>query len=84
MAIFKNIIRGGQTNIHQFRMLRQILWIGLIFSVLGSGFYGVDLSLKRIPGWAWSQWIDLKKADCWVAVLSKERAAKVFQDVEMR
>jgi hypothetical protein len=81
MAIFKNIIRGGQTNIHQFRMMRQILWVGFVISIVCSVFYGVDVSLKRIPSWAWHQWVDLKKAELWVAVLSSEQAAETFQDV---
>ena len=44
MALFKNIIRGGQTNIHQFRMIRQILWVGFLFSLVCSLLYGATLS----------------------------------------
>lgn len=75
MTLFKNIIRGGQTNIHQLRMMRQILWIGLLISCLCTSFYGVDLILKRIPAWAWREWVDLKKAEFWKTVLSTKQVA---------
>ena len=53
--MLKNLIRGGQTNIHQVRMFKQIVWVGFLVSLgvsLGVGFYS-----QRIPLWVWKKWI---------------------------
>lgn len=80
MALFKNIIRGGQTNIHQVRMLRQILWIGFLISLLGSLLYGGTVAFKRIPTWAWNTWMDLRIKDV-TNLISFEEKKPTFREL---
>ncbi len=53
MAFLQNLTRGGQTNIHQLRMIRQVVWLGLWFACLfGIGAFAWN-SYRIIPGYAW-------------------------------
>lgn len=56
--MLKNLIRGGQTNIHQVRMFKQILVIGFWVSTIVSLIYG--FYCQRIPLWIWTKWMKAK------------------------
>lgn len=50
---FKSLTRGGQTQIHQFRMIKQVLLAGLISSLILSAGYQVKKVHDVIPTPIW-------------------------------
>lgn len=50
---FKSLTRGGQTQIHQFRMIKQVFFVGFFSAFLFSGFYQVKQVHEVIPTPVW-------------------------------
>jgi type IV conjugative transfer system coupling protein TraD len=53
MAFFKTLTQGGQTNLHQLRMLNQILYAGLIVAFISGVGYFAWRSYE-IPRYLWT------------------------------
>ena len=54
MSLFKTITQGGQVNIHQLHMLKQVLMAGGMVAVIGGGGYFVWRSFT-LPSSDWRQ-----------------------------
>ena len=67
-----HFVRGGQLNIHNLRMIKQVIG----FSMLISGFVMVItlgiLSLKTVPSYMWNQYITSYKAE--LLMLTKHKS----------
>lgn len=55
MSVFKTITQGGQVNIHQLHMLKQVLMAGLLVAFVGGGGYFGWRGWTVIPASDWRQ-----------------------------
>lgn len=52
MAFFKTLTQGGQVHLHQLRMLKQVLFAGVVvFGLIGGGLFLWKSSALPFPAW---------------------------------
>lgn len=79
MAIFKTLTQGGQVHLHQLRMLKQVLFAGLTFSVVvGGGYFG--WSFMKIPSIPRQMLLETYWAEMLILTVPEERAYKMTQN----
>ena len=67
-----HFVRGGQLNIHNLRMIKQVVGFSLLLSAFVTGLTLGVLSFKTVPSYVWHQYITSYKAE--VLMLTKHKS----------
>src|ERR1044071_2603616 len=79
MAFLKDITRGGQINLHNLRMIRQVLVTGIVVSILIGAAYFVWAASSSIAKPLWYQAWQYHKADLFLSLSPPSKHATVKQ-----
>jgi len=79
MAWIKDFTRGGQINLHNLRMIRQVFTTGIAISVLLGVVYFVGKASTGIPKPLWYQAWQYHKADLFLSLSPPSKHATVKQ-----
>ncbi len=75
--LFRSVTRGGQINLHNLRMLRQVVMTGWIIALFaGIAVFGWQLS-QKVPRYAYEQVFQYYKAEILLLVTPSSREHKV-------
>lgn len=75
--LFKSMTRGGQINLHNLRMLRQVILTGFSISLFVGFMTFVGLVYYKIPRYAYHQVFQYWKAECLLLITPASREHKV-------
>lgn len=75
--LFKSMTRGGQINLHNLRMLRQVILTGFSISLFVGFMTFVGLVYYKTPRYAYHQVFQYWKAECLLLITPASREHKV-------
>ncbi|MBI2707956.1 MAG: type IV secretion system DNA-binding domain-containing protein [Proteobacteria bacterium] len=78
MTLFKTITQGGQVNLHQLHMLKQVLMAGVLVALVGGGSY-FAWNMSVLPSTDWRQAYERYWARFMLATTSDEKHRELTQ-----